>query len=165
MEFRIISRATLILAALLSTTGCYIYTPVQMEELTPDIKVRAFVSADRAREIEGITGRDAREIEGSVVESGADELMLLVPVISRIERRGGTLSQRLSIPNSDVMGIELRELDTTRTGAIIGVAGGIGLYFLIKQLRSDGRQQGPGPGPGPVEDQGFRIMIPFRIGG
>jgi hypothetical protein len=147
---------------LLPAVGCYTYEPVRLGDVPVGADVRARVSSGEAERLREVIGREDRLIEGTVVEDGADELLLDVPVVSAVQRRGETLNQRLSLPASEILEVELRRLDQLRTGSVLAVALGAGIALLVSQLEG-GRGDGP-TDPQPPLEMRFPIRIPIPIG-
>jgi hypothetical protein len=126
--------------------------------------VRAHLSPSQAAELADYLPSQAdRMIEGTVVENGRDELMLLVPVTTaNIRGVREKLNQRLGIPFDGIVEIEQKELERGKT-AMVSVGGVIltGL-FLFETL-------GPGFGGGNTGSEGPRpedsiILLRIPIG-
>jgi hypothetical protein len=154
-------KATLALGALLwSTLGCYTYEPVRLGEIPVGADVRARVSADEAERLREVFGREDRLVDGTVVEDGTDGLLLDAPVLSAVQRGGETLSQRLSLPASEILEVELRQLDQVRTGTLLGVAVAGAVYLLVSQLEG-GRGTEERPELPPPTEMRLPIRIPI----
>ena len=147
-------------------SACYTYQPIEIADLTPELEVRTRVSGAEADRLSEFLGSDDRVIEGTVADLGANSFLLVVPVVSSIERggRGGGLSQRVEMQKSGVIEVEVKELDRTRTGIVAGVLGVAIGAMVIRQLNQDqGGGENPVP-PSPPEDTVFRFPI-LRWGG
>ncbi|MCA9738577.1 MAG: hypothetical protein R3E98_12050 [Gemmatimonadota bacterium] len=139
-------------------TGCYTYRPVELAEVRPNTEIRARVSAqEAARLAEVLGGRERRELDGRVVEAGAEGVTLDVAVVSSVERGGDALRQRLELTPDRILEVEVRELSQSRTGALLGIALGGGVALLVSQLHGGAGERPPGIPP-PSE-----MRIPFRI--
>ncbi|MEZ4415970.1 MAG: hypothetical protein R3E10_09445 [Gemmatimonadota bacterium] len=146
------------LALTLVYAGCYTYRPVELTDLAPRAEVRARISAAEAERLaEVLGGNERRELDGTVVETGATGLTLDVPVVSSVERRGEALNQRVSLTPNQVLEVELKELNRTRTGTVVALILGTGLAVFIAQLHG-----GPGEGPPPPGGE-VDMRIPLRI--
>ncbi len=147
-------------------TGCYTYGPMEMSALTPDLEVRTRVTGAEADRLAEFLGSDSRIIDGTVQEIDDDNLLLLVPVLSSIERgRGGDLNQRIEILRDGLVEIEVKQLDRARTGVMFAAATVALGVVVIGQLNQD---QGGGEPPvitPPPEDRVFRFPFSFRWGG
>jgi len=151
---------TLAFALSLSAVGCYTFEPVALEELRPEMQVRARLTPAQAAEISDLLPDQDRLVEGTVLEGGMDQLLLLVPVATA-NRRGRleTLNQRLGIPHSGLVEVELKELDRWKTG-VLGAAGAVVVGFVIyKSLSGGSSGNTPGGGGGGPQD----ALIPIRI--
>ncbi len=146
----------------LASSACYTYQPIELGEVAPQTEVRARVRAAFAEESAEVLGREERLLEGSVELSGPTELMLLVPVVSALDRRGGTLNQRLAIPRDQIIELELKRRDRTRTALLLGVLGVIGSSLVVAAVTGDERASNDVPDTGPTED--WTIRIPLRLG-
>jgi len=152
---------TLALALILCALGCYTFEPVALEELAPDMQVRARLTPAQAAEISEVLPDQDRLVEGTVLEGGTDQLLLLVPVATANRRgRVETLSQRLGIPRSGLVEVELKQLDRWKTG-VLGAAGAFAVGFVIyKSLTGGSSGSTPGGGGGGPQDTWIPIRIP-----
>ena len=71
-----------------------------------------------------------------------------------------TLSQRISIPRSSLLEIELRRLDRTRTWGMVGLALLAGGAIAFKAFDGDSGMQGPGNNGGGTE---ARVPLQLRL--
>jgi hypothetical protein len=104
--------------------GCYTYLPINVASATPGMEVRARVSATTAAQLGPSLGiSDARLLSGPVVQNEADGLTIRVPTVpaGTIGAQEG-LFQQIMINRGDLLEIESRQLDRTRTGVMIGAA-------------------------------------------
>jgi hypothetical protein len=135
-----VKRLGLFAPALLA--GCYTYAPVQASSLQPGMGVRARVSAMASEQIAPLLGAsDARVITGKFVENTTGAMIVEVPTM--VPARAGTpvqsLYQRISIAPGQLVELESRQLDRTRTTLIVGAAALIGGSAAIAALKG-----GPG---------------------
>jgi hypothetical protein len=144
----------------LAAVGCHTYQPIALDEIQPSMAVRARLSAERAEAIARVHSIYGRELDGEVVESNSEELVILVPLRhSTGFRSEQSLAAPLGIPNQDVLEVELKKLDWTRTGAL-AVAGAALLGLIASQtMDGDGGGDDPGKPGGDPQD----AIIPFRI--
>lgn len=147
-------------------TACYTYQPIEIAELTPELEVRTRVTGAEADRLSDVLGSDDRVIEGTVQELQGDNLLLLVPVVSAIDRgRGGDLNQRVELPRAGLVEVDVKRLDRQRTGILLGTVTAVVGALVIRQLNQD---QGGGDvvdPPPPPEDRVFRLPLTFRLGG
>ncbi len=149
---------------LLGVAGCQTFQPTSFDRVSPGERVRARVNSAWADSLDALLQRDGRVVEGTVVEKPDGALLLEVPVQS--ELRGiefQTINQRVRIPESAFVELELRELDRGRTLGVAALAGAIVAAFVVQQLsKESGGGTIPGGG-GPVESPVgpvFRIPVP-----
>ena len=124
--------------------GCYTYAPVQPAALHPGMSVRVRVSPTAAERVAPLLGvSDARVLTGTLIDNAAPGGAMIVEVPTAVPVVAGStiqsLSQRVSIAPGELMELESRRLDRTRTGVIVGAVVLIGGSSAIAALRS-----GPG---------------------
>ena len=117
----------------LVTTGCFSYRAAAPENLSVGAGVRARVSATHAERVGEVLGRQNRVLEGVVVETGPETLLLSV---SSLVGTPGTpdqrLRQNLPIPQSEIVELEIRRLDPWRTAGLIGAAAVVVGYVVVE---------------------------------
>jgi hypothetical protein len=122
--------------------------------------VRARVSVERAEAIAAAHPIVGRDLDGAVLEANSEELVILVPLRQSTGFRSEpSIGAPLGIPNEDVVEVELKKLDWTRTGAL--AAAGAALLGLIASQTFDG--DGGGDDPGKPGGDPQDAIIPFRI--
>jgi hypothetical protein len=103
--------------------GCYRYSYVERDALRPGEDVRVRLNADEAERVGDILGRDDRVYDGRVLE--APDSTLTLAIRSFIVQQGGATEsghQRIVVPRSSVVEMQLRTLDRPRTAGAIAVA-------------------------------------------
>lgn len=151
------------LVVLLATAGCHTFQRTSYEQISPGERVRARVNSAWADSLDALLQRDARVVEGTVVEKPDGALLLEVAVQN--ELRGiefQTLSQRVRIPETAFVDLELSRLDRGRTLGLVALAGAVVTAFVVQQLSEEsGGGTIPGGG-GPVESPVAPLLrIPF----
>ena len=144
----------------LAAVGCHTYQPIALDEIQPSMAVRARMSVERAEAIAQDYPTVGREVDGAVLESNSEELVILVPLrYSAGFRSEPLIVTPVGIPNQDLLEVELKKLDWRRTGAV-AVAGAALLGFIVsRSLDGDGGGDDPGkPGGDPYD-----AIIPFHI--
>ena len=146
-------------ALILCSTGCHSYQPLQLEELQPQMQVRARLTSAQAQELTDYMRGEERLIQATVLEAREESLLLLVPV-ARVNRGSGieTLSQRLNVPHAGLLEIELKEVDRLKSAALSAAGAALIGVILFRSLRG-GSSGETGGGPGGPDD----TLIPFRI--
>lgn len=141
--------------------GCFAYVPVDVGQIQPEDDVRARLSASLAGELDPMLLRDARVLEGRVIETGG-ALIIEVPVVSDLRgSRVEALHQRVRVPITEITEAELRSLDRTRTGLFVGGGLAVTLAIVIHQLtrESGGDPRTPGPDPTELRVPVFRVLL------
>ncbi len=157
------------LVVVLATAGCYHYEVVPLAELHPGMEVRTRLSGDaveRARRNSDTPAGmlDGFTIRGQVARVSADSLQLTIPTaVSDGGYRSSVLTQDILLPNADVVGVEVREVDKLKTG-LVTAGVGIAAFFIVRQAQGGGQALGKPPGGGgPPENRvpiGFSIPLP-----
>lgn len=150
-SFRILLSAG---AACLLLSACYTYSPVQLGSLRPPENVRAHLTEEGAARFSEVFGAPQPVLTGELVDADDRGLSLVVPSGS-IETgiRSQTLTQTLVIPREEVVAVQRRRLDGTRTAALAAAAAAVTVYLIVKAF--SGERGGTivlPPGGGPGED-------------
>ena len=114
------------LAAMLALAGalpaCYSYRAVPVEQVPVGTAVRARISLAEAEKLEALTGRDDRVLEGALLDK--PDSTLLIAVSNVVGFQGGLpqrAQQRVSVPRSGVLEVEIRKLHRARTLGIVAL--------------------------------------------
>lgn len=129
--------------------ACHAYAPSEMGQVNAGDQVRALLTQDQANRFAETLPTTGRLIEGVVVEVGAGEILLEVPVVTRLEGiRVESYHQRLRIPEAGIADLETRSLARTRTYALAGLAAAVVGWVVWDQFLADaGRDSIPFPPP------------------
>lgn len=127
-------RATslLLLLTLAFLQGCHTHASSTLAQLEPNASVRARVTSAKAEELSTVLGREDRVLTGRVIEQSPDRLLLQVPTTGAAP--GHPLAQRVELMAADIVEVEVRRLDQTRTiGAVaallaVGIAAAIAIF-------------------------------------
>ena len=155
-------RAGLVLALVLLVPGCTRWVPARIGDVPVGADVRLRLSDEGIQELEELTGTLRSEISGELVQWD-QEVMISAALETSGMRLGNNLRQRLVVDQDDVVGVDVRETDRTRTALFVGgmaVVGGSALVWIISKLTSSGPaapSQPPTTGPG---EPFVRIRIP-----
>lgn len=152
-----LSQATLTLGAL-ALSGCYSYQPIEVADIQPQMDIRARVSGAQSDQLADVLNSDDRMVEGTVIENGSDEILLEVST-GTAERRGRveTLNQRVRIPTTEVMTVDQKSVDQTKTTLLVGGAVAVAAVAVIAAITAGSSSSTPGTGPGGPQD----ILIPL----
>jgi hypothetical protein len=127
--------------------GCYTYAPIETTAAIPGMEVRTRVSAATAERIASSVGlSEARVLDGVVVDNqAAGGLSLRIPSVPT-----GTagaeegLFQTISINRQDILEMESKKLDQTRTRLAVGAAV-VGAVAMVTTATYRTRATGDGP--------------------
>jgi hypothetical protein len=135
--------------SVLLLSACYSYATVQPTALRAGMSVRVRVSAAAAEAIAPLLGAtDARVLVGTLVDATPTGLVVEVPTLVRADIGSSvqTLHQRVSIARADLLELESRQLDKTRTAVFVGGAVVIVGSTVIKALRGEPGKEAPPTG-------------------
>ena len=128
-------RVVALLLAPVLLAGCYTYSPIEVAAVAPGMEVRARVSAATAAQLAPSLGMsDARLLSGSVVDQQAEGLTLKVASVpvGTIGAPEG-LFQQILITRGELLELESKQLDNTRTRLAIG-AGVVGAAVVAAAI-------------------------------
>ena len=129
--------------------GCYTYAPIEITRARPGGSVRVGVTSAAAVRVAPLLGRaDSRTLIGTVVDVGADTLVVELPTAAQAGIAGSAVSlyQRVSIAKAEIVEIETRTLDRTRTAlaaAAVAFVGGSAVAAALRSSPSSGRAPSP----------------------
>lgn len=151
--------------SLFALTGCFSYTPVAVDAVSPGAVTRVRLSAAEANRLQESVPLAGRVVEGRLVAGTGDILLLDIPTLpGATAHRGVVLHQRIQLPLEEVIELELRRLDRWKTGGLVA-AGVIAVGFVIARQFGGGTASSnlPPGGGGPAEGQGlFGLPLHFR---
>jgi hypothetical protein len=135
--------------------GCYSYTPITPAAVPAGSEVRARITgaaSDRVGPL--IHSFDTRVLIGSVVENNAGEMVLQVPLgaMPNIAETIVPLQTRIQLGAADLVSLEQRRLDPTRTTILFGgIAAGVAAGIAAAIRAGGGAEPGKNPeGPPPI---------------
>ena len=148
------TRAGLALALLLTVAGCARWVPIQPGTAPPGSDVRLRLSGEGADRLEELIGTRTVEVTGELIQ-WEPEVLVSTAVANPGARVGPGLRQRIVVDPGDVVGMDVRELDRTRTGLLVGgvvaAAGSAIAWALVNIIQgTEGASNRP-PTDGPQE--------------
>lgn len=156
-------RATLVMALLIMVSGCVRWIPARVGEVPVGTDVRLRLSEEGAAELRELTGTPRSEVSGQLLQWG-DEVMVSAALQGAgAGANSSSLRQRFVVDEEDILGVDIQELDRTRTGLFVGgvaVVAGSAIVWAVSQLTGGGTAApNTPPDPGPSEPF-VRIRIP-----
>jgi hypothetical protein len=142
--------------------GCYAYTPIEPAAAPAGSEVRARITGAASDRIAPLLGTfDNRVLVGSVVENNAGAMLLEVPTgaMPNVTTSLVQLQTRVPLVPADLMSLERRKLDVTRTTMLVGaIAAGVAVGVTAALHAGGEGDAGKGPSdPPPIN----RIPIPI----
>lgn len=156
-------RNVLVLAALFFATGCYHYLPTSATDVAVGQTVRLRLTPDEATKYGDLRLSNPRLLEGTVADRSAMGFMLDATVgVNNAETGSRALTQRVSVPMSGVVDVELKALDRTKTGFVVGGAAVVAGLAIAKAGGAFGSSDPPGTDkPEARRVPLFKLRLPF----
>lgn len=152
------SLSLLLILSLSFLQGCYSHTPVSVANVPVGAPVRARVSAAKAEELAPILGRESRLLSGRALEVGADGLMLQVRAASPTTSQ--PLAQRIHLTPTEILEIEVRELNRRVTIGVVLGAVALGAVAVLALFGGSDPTEASGPDKPGGDDA--RAPVPSR---
>ncbi|MBI4538044.1 MAG: hypothetical protein HY704_00870 [Gemmatimonadetes bacterium] len=144
--------------------ACYSYVPAQLDSVAPGERVRVRVSAETADWLREAIGSDNRVVEGELLGREQSEVFLDVPVATRqIGFHFEAFNQRINLAERDILEVERKALDRTRTfgfSAVLAAVGAVAVYEAFGRKAGGDTQQPPPPGPADILVPFLSIRVP-----
>jgi len=154
----------ILFGALCASGACYSYQVVSPELVAPDTEVRVRLSPEGAESLQNVRMTEDRVMEGKLVERRGSALLVETNVGRFDPAVGGrVLTQVVNVEAMDLVEVETKELDRTKT-ALLGGAVAVAVGIIIAQQLQDGSGGGGTGPPGPPEsrvDPVPLLSIPF----
>jgi hypothetical protein len=116
-----------------------------MEAVPVGASVRALISAEAQGDLEASVGVNEARLEGRVLESNGERLLLSVKTgVGAREFGSQTLYQRIDVGRQDVLRLDVRELDLHATGGLVALIAG-GITFATLEIMRGGEPGNPEP--------------------
>ena len=135
--------------------GCYSYTPISPAAAPAGSEVRARITgaaSDRVGPL--LHSFDTRVLVGNIVENNGGSMMLQVPMgaMPNVTENVVPLQTRIPLVPSDLVSLERRTLDATRTTILLGaLAAGVAAGVAVALKAGGGAEPGKGAeGPPPI---------------
>ena len=155
------SRLYLLAAGALLSSGCFSYRATTLESVGPGETVRVRISPEEADRLVEVRLTDERLVDGVLVANGGDGLLLDTTLgVSDPSRGTRALTQRITIPISEVREVEMRRINWLKTGVVGGaIAAGVGVVIAAAAA-------GGGGSPDPGGGGGVELVVPrgFNLG-
>lgn len=127
------ARGSLAILVSVAFAGCYTYRPATQAQIAPRQDVRVTVSNTQQAELADVLHTGSPSFAATYLEAENGEMLFSVPLRNPTPgMRTTTLRNRISIPSSDVVQIERRELSVWRTAALAAaIAAGVSTAAVI----------------------------------
>jgi hypothetical protein len=116
-------RNTLTLAAILPLAACYSYQTIPVDDVRPDLPVHLRVKPEAAEHLAQVAGYPTQDVDGRVISLERDTILLRVrSPLTAPANPDQQLYQRLDVPVSQLIEVQQRHLNRTKTYASVAVA-------------------------------------------
>lgn len=158
------TRACLLVVLLMTVSGCARWVPSQLGTVPTGTDVRLRLSEDGVQRLEELTGENTPEVTGELVQWEPEVILSTALAPSTAGSAGRGLRQRVVVNPNDVVSIDVREIDQTRTrlfvGGVVAVAGSAIAWAVVNLVR--GSEGAPGVPPTDVPSEPFvRLRFPW----
>jgi hypothetical protein len=138
----------LVLFLLPSLGGCYTYATMPVDQVPVGADVRARISGAEADRLTQELGREQdRVITGELVDKRESDLLLTVPsLIHSSVASNDRVYQKLSIPRSSILEMDVRRLDKWKSGGLMALAAALVTVIAVRQFGGNGNPSGSGKG-------------------
>src|SRR5690606_4997491 len=132
-------------------TACYTYVPVDLDGVPTGAHIQVHLREGTIRGSEellaaGIPVRGRESVGGRLVQRDPDWLLLHVPLgVNPTGLSQPSIGQDVAINRSDVLAVETRELNRSRTALAVAAAAGATGGMLYAIMSNAIRPSGPGP--------------------
>jgi hypothetical protein len=142
------------------SAACYSYVPAELSAVPDGALVRARITREQAQRVEPFVGRELRVLDGVLVGSSADSVLLEVPAAARMAAGGGVqvLHQRVSLPRGGITEVELKRFNRGRTTLVIASGTAVIGLIVLDALDIGPGREGPPGGDGGT-DMRIRLLI------
>ena len=156
------TRTGLTMVLLLAIAGCARWVPTPLGTVPPGSDVRLRLSEDGAERLAESTGSRRVEVTGELIQWEPQVLLSTVLATAGMGVDPG-LRQRLVVDPDEVLAIDVREVDRTRTGllagSVVAVAGSAIAWAVVNIIR--GSEGAPATPPTDAPSEPFvRLRFP-----
>ena len=161
---RITARWGVVLAVVVSSaSGCFRYTPTQIDAVPPGENVRIYVNRNVVESLGEVSSITEPVLRGRVMRRDATELFLRIPVATRqVGFHSEELGQDVNVRLSDIIAVEQRRLDRIGTGALVAGTAGAAAVVLFVIMEAFGERETTEDCPDCVELLTPLFSIPIR---
>ncbi|MCY3704241.1 MAG: hypothetical protein OXH08_01885 [Gammaproteobacteria bacterium] len=155
-------RSSLLMALVILVSGCARWVPARVGDVPVGTDVRLRLSDEGAAQLEELTGTRRSEVAGQLLQWDSEVMVSAALQAAGAGANSSSLRQRFVVDQEDILGVDIRELDRTRTGLFVGgvaVVAGSAIVWVVSQLAGGGTAATNPPPSGPSEPF-VRIRIP-----
>lgn len=150
--------------AIAGSSGCYRYVPSTIEAVSEGDRVHAVLDEPAQRRLREQHNLETTRLSGTLVQREGQKLSFYVPSGPMSQNFGTpqTLYQLVEVNESDIVRVDLREMDVFRTVTLAAVGAAAATFIVVRSLRGGEPATPNGGGDGPPESvRGWLIQIPL----
>lgn len=155
-------RSSLLMALVILVSGCARWVPARVGDVPLGTDVRLRLSDEGAAQLEDLTGTRRSEVSGQLLQWDSEVMVSAALQAAGAGANSSSLRQRFVVDQEDILGVDIRELDRTRTGLFVGgvaVVAGSAIVWVVSQLAGGGTTA-TNPPPNAPSEPFVRIRIP-----
>ena len=155
-------RSSLLMALVILVSGCARWVPARVGDVPLGTDVRLRLSDEGAAQLEDLTGTRRSEVSGQLLQWDGEVMVSAALQAAGAGANSSSLRQRFVVDQEDILGVDIRELDRTRTGLFVGgvaVVAGSAIVWVVSQLAGGGTAA-TNPPPNAPSEPFVRIRIP-----
>ena len=134
-------RASLVMALAIMASGCVRWVPARVGEVPVGTDIRLRLSEEGAEQLEETTGTGQSEVSGQLLQWGSEVMVSAALQTAGAGANRSSLRQRFVVDEEHIVGVDIRELDRTRTGLFAGtiaVVAGSAIVWVVSKLSGSG---------------------------
>lgn len=134
-------RASLVMALAIMASGCVRWVPARVGEVPVGTDIRLRLSEEGAEQLEETTGTGQSEVSGQLLQWGSEVMVSAALQTAGAGANSSSLRQRFVVDEEHIVGVDIRELDRTRTGLFAGtiaVVAGSAIVWVVSKLSGSG---------------------------
>ncbi len=155
-------RSSLLMALVILVSGCARWVPARVGDVPIGTDIRLRLSDEGAAQLEELTGTRRSEVSGQLLQWDSEVMVSAALQAAGAGANSSSLRQRFVVDQEDILGVDIRELDRTRTGLFVGgvaVVAGSAIVWVVSQLVGGGTAA-TNPPPNAPSEPFVRIRIP-----
>ena len=158
-----IRRGAFLALLISSLSGCFRYTPMELDAIPDGENVRVYVTRTVVETVGEVMTLSEPILRGRVTRRDPETLFIRVPTgVRQVGFHSAEIGQDVTIPLRDIIAIERRRLDRIGTGALVAGTAGAAAVVLFVIMEAFGEREVEEPCEECVELLSPIFSIPIR---